>query len=289
MMKTNFNSRNGRAPVASGVFGAASRRKRKRRKLEKIDKTKAMKKTIRAAFVKSLPVMAGYLALGFGFGVLAANAGYGPLWALAMSVTIYAGAMQYLAVDLLASQATLTATAIATFMVNARHIFYGVTMIDKYRDAGKYKPYIIFGMTDETYSLTCDGKAPDGLDFPRFAFWLTLFDHLYWIVGGVVGALVGTLVEFDSRGVDFAMTALFIAVFVEQWKGTRRRGPALVGVAVSVLCLLAFGPDNFLIPATLGICAVLIGGRRFFETKKEAEAPTTQELAVETAEKEEKR
>lgn len=242
-------------------------------------KAKTMKKTVRAAFVKSLPVMAGYLALGFGFGVLLAQAGYGPIWALAMSVTIYAGAMQYLAVDLLANQATLAATAIATFMVNARHIFYGVTMIEKYRNAGKYKPYIVFGMTDETYSLTCDGKAPDGLDFPRFAFWLTLFDHSYWIVGCVVGALVGTLVEFDSRGVDFAMTALFVAVFVEQWKGTRRHRPASVGVAVSILALFAFGPDNFLIPATLGICAVLIGGRRFFETKKEKETTAAQEVA----------
>ncbi len=245
-----------------------------------------MKKTVRAALVKSLPVAAGYLALGFGFGVLAAQAGYGPIWALAMSVTIYAGAMQYLAVDLLANHATLTATALATFMVNARHIFYGVTMIDKYRNAGKYKPYIIFGMTDETYSLTCDGKSPDGTDFPRFAFWLTLFDHLYWIAGCVLGAVVGTLVEFDSRGVEFAMTALFVAVFVEQWKGTRRSRPALIGVAVSLLCLLAFGPDNFLVPATLGICAALIGGRRFFEAKKETETPTAQTLANDAAEKE---
>ena len=242
-----------------------------------------MKKTIRAAFATSLPVMAGYLALGFGFGVLLAQAGYGPLWALAMSATIYAGAMQYLAVDLLANHATLAATAIATFMVNARHIFYGVTMIDKYRNAGKYKPYIVFGMTDETYSLTCDGKSPEGTVFPRFAFWLTLFDHLYWIAGCVLGAVVGTLVEFDSRGVDFAMTALFVAVFVEQWKGTRRRRPALVGVAVSLLALLAFGPDNFLIPATLGICAALIGGRRFFEAPKEAETTTAKEVASTTA------
>lgn len=227
-----------------------------------------MKQTIRTAFVSSLPVMAGYLVLGFGFGILLQQAGYSILWAFCMSLTIYAGAMQYVAVALLSSGASLLTAALTTFIVQARHLFYGISMLTHYRGAGKYKPYLMFALTDETYSLLCNGKAPNGLPFHRYAFFLSLFNQIYWIAGGVLGATVGTLVAFNSRGVDFSMTALFITVFVEQWRSTKNHLPAIIGVAVSLVSLLIFGADRFLIPAMLGIGVMLCLGKGLIEKKE---------------------
>lgn len=222
-----------------------------------------MKKTIKVAFVKSLPVMAGYLVLGFGFGILLAKNGYGVVWALPMSVFIYAGAMQYIAVSLLASQASYISAAITTLMVNARYLIYGLTMIEPYKKAGKFKPYLIFGLTDETYSLVCSGEAPEGVDFHRYAFWLTLFNHCYWIIGGALGALAGSLIPFNAAGVDFVMTALFITIFIDQWRATKNHTPAVIGVVASLACLCIFGADNFLIPAMLAIGAALSLGKKY--------------------------
>jgi len=209
--------------------------------------------------------MAGYLVLGFGFGIISEKSGYGILWALAMSVFIYAGSMQYVTVSLLTSGASLIASALTTLMVNARHLFYGITMIEPYKNMGAAKPYLIFGLTDETYSLVCTGEARDGIDFKRYSLLVTVFDHIYWIVGTLLGALVGSLISFNTAGVDFAMTALFITVFVEQWKSTKNHIPAIVGVLSSVICLLIFGADRFLIPTMILISLVLSLGRRFVE------------------------
>ena len=228
-----------------------------------------MKRTVKTAFIASLPVMAGYLVLGFGFGIILQEKGYSALWALPMSITMYAGAMQYVSVDLLASGASLITAAITTLLVNARHLFYGITLIEPYKNAGKLKPYMIFGLTDETYSLVCSGKAPEGVNFHRYAFFLTLFNHIYWIAGGVLGALTGALVSISFKGVDFAMTALFITVFVEQWKSTKNHIPALIGIASSLICLIIFGADNFLIPSMALISLFLFLGRRFIERKEE--------------------
>ncbi|MBR5453399.1 MAG: AzlC family ABC transporter permease [Clostridia bacterium] len=227
-----------------------------------------MRKTVRTAFIKSIPVMAGYLVLGFGFGIISENNGYGFLWVLMMSVFIYAGSMQYVAVSLLTAGASLIATALTTLMVNARHLFYGITMISKYKNTGKAKPYLIFALTDETYSLVCTGKTEDGVDYKKFCFFLTLFNHIYWITGSALGALVGTLLPWDFSGVEFAMTALFITVFVEQWKGTKNHLPAIIGVIMSVLCLVIFGRDNFLIPSMIAISAALSIGKPLVDRKE---------------------
>lgn len=227
-----------------------------------------MKKTIQAAFVKTLPVMAGYLVLGFGFGILAEKSGYGVLYAVLMSTCIYAGSMQYVAVSLLTSGASLITAALTTLMVNARHLFYGISMIEPYAKAGKRKPYLIFALTDETYSLVCTGRAPEGVDFHRFAFFVSLFDQCYWVLGSLLGAVAGALIPWDFAGVEFVMTALFITVFVEQWKSTKNHFPALVGVACSVLCLILFGADRFLIPAMIAISLTLALGKRFAQGKE---------------------
>ena len=229
-----------------------------------------MKKLLKFAFVNTIPVMMGYLVLGFGFGIISQKNGYGIIWALAMSVFIYAGSMQYVAVSLLTSGASLIATAITTLMVNARHLFYGITMIEPYKKAGKKKPYLIFGLTDETYSLLCSGKAPEGLDFHKYSFFVTLFNQIYWIAGSMLGVLAGTLITFNTAGVDFSLTALFITIFVDQWRSTKNHLPAIIGVLASIVCLIIFGSDDFLIPTMTVITLILSLGRKHMDRQEEA-------------------
>ena len=214
------------------------------------------KKTFPIAFRASLPVMAGYVVLGMGFGVLLADQGYGFLWAFLMSLTIYAGSMQYAALDLISGGASLITTALMTLMINARHFFYGLSMLDKYQNTGKSKPYLIFSLTDETYSLVCS-PAPEGVDEKRYYLLVSLLNQCYWIVGSVLGGLLGPILPFDSTGMDFAMTALFVVIFVEQWRSAKTHVPALLGVGISVLCLVLLGPTRFVIPAMVGITLAL--------------------------------
>lgn len=201
--------------------------------------------------------MAGYIVLGMGFGILLKTKGYGVVWAFFMSLFIYAGSMQYVTINLLAGGATLLTAALVTFMVNARHLFYGISMIERYRDTEPYKPYLIFGLTDETYSLVCSGDVPEGVDEKKYFFLLTLFNQCYWILGSVAGSLIGSLITFNTAGIEFSMTALFLVVFVEQWKSTKNHTSAIVGVGTSVICLLMFGAENFLIPTMIGITVIL--------------------------------
>ena len=212
--------------------------------------------TIKTAFLDTLPVMTGYLFLGFGFGIILQQNGYGVLWALAMSLFIYAGSMQYVGVGLLTGGASLAAAALTTLMVNARHLFYGISMIDTYKGTGKRKPYLIFALTDETYSLV-SRKLPEGVEKTAYCFLVSLFDQCYWVAGSAVGALAGKL-PLDFTGIDFALTALFVTIFVEQWLSTKNHLPALVGVGSAVLCLVISGAENFLIPTMILIAAILI-------------------------------
>ena len=217
-----------------------------------------MRKIFKPTFTATLPVMAGYLILGFGFGIILKTNGYSIGLAAAMSLLIYAGSMQYIAIGLLTGGASLVTAALTTLMVNIRHLFYGISMLEKYQDAGKRKPYLIFALTDETYSLVCN----DNPDIPPenrtdHYFLVSLLNHLYWVIGSVAGAVAGSLVRFNSQGIDFALTALFLTVFTEQWMTSRKHAPALIGVAASVFCLLVFGSENFLIPAMLIIALSL--------------------------------
>lgn len=217
-----------------------------------------MKKTLQLAYKKSLPVMAGYVVLGIGFGILLKDAGYGLIWSFMMGLTIYAGSMQYVTVSLLTAGASLVTVALTTLMVNARHLFYGLSMIDKYKTAGRKKPYLIFSLTDETYSLLCGDEIPEGADRHWYQFFVSCFDHLYWITGCVLGSLLGTVIPFDTAGIDFSMTALFVTVFVEQWLTAKNHWPAIIGLAASVLCLVIFGADSFLIPTMITVTFALL-------------------------------
>lgn len=229
--------------------------------------TRINSRLLKTVFVKTLPVMAGYIVLGLGFGVLLEKNGYGIWWALAMSLFIYAGSMQYVTISLLTSGATLISAALTTLMVNARHLFYGISMVEKYKNAGKKKPYLMFALTDETYSLVCNGDYPEDTDPHTYCFWVSVFNQCYWVLGSVLGSLIGAAITFDTTGIDFAMTALFVTVFVEQWLGTKNHIPALMGVVSSVVCLLIFGSDNFLIPSMIAITVVLSLSRTILERK----------------------
>lgn len=205
-----------------------------------------IKKALRATF----PVFSGYIVLGFGFGIVLHSKGFGILWALCMSLFIYAGSMQYVAIDLLSGGASVITMALTTVLVNARHLFYGISMIDKYKSAGKFKPYLIFALTDETYSLVCTEEEENS---HRYHFLVSLFNHIYWVSGTVLGAAAGSAFDFTPKGIDFALTALFVTVFVEQWLSSKDHAAAIIGALCSVICLIFFGADSFLIPAMLTI------------------------------------
>lgn len=236
-------------------------------------KNKLNKETLAFSFRTSLPVMAGYIVLGTGFGILLAEKGYPAWWALIMSVTIYAGSMQYIGADLLSGGATIIVTALMTLMVNARHLFYGISMLGKYKDTGKAKPYLIFALTDETYSLVCDAKIPDKVDRNTFYLLVSAMNQCYWIIGSVIGAVVGNALAIDLSGIDFSMTALFVIIIVEQWESSENHLSAIIGALTAIVCLLIFGADNFLIPTMIFITIGLFVFRRFIEsnTAKEAE------------------
>ena len=169
-----------------------------RRVGEKSNGKDERERTAKYAFKQSIPIMAGYIVLGMGFGVLLNAKGYGVLWAIAMSVFIYAGSMQYVAIDLITGGASVIAVALMTLMVNARHLFYGISMLDKYKDTGKYKPYLILALTDETYSLVCSGEIPDGVDRNKYYFLVSLFDQIYWVLGSVAGSVLGSVLNFNQ-------------------------------------------------------------------------------------------
>lgn len=217
-----------------------------------------MKHTAKTAFLDTIPVMTGYLFLGFGFGIIMQQNGYNVLWSMAMSLFIFAGSMQYVGVGLLTGGASILTTALATLVVNARHLFYGISMIDAYKDTGKKKPYLIFALTDETYSLVSREKLPEGVDRKEYYFLVSIFDQSYWVAGTVLGALAGSLIPMNFDGIDFALTALFVTIFVEQWLSTKNHFPAMVGVGAALVCLLVFGADTFLIPSMILIAAILI-------------------------------
>jgi len=219
--------------------------------------TPMKKQALAIAFRDTIPVLTGYLFLGAGFGILLSESGYGVGWAFFMSLFMFAGSGQYLAVSLLASHASLLSTAIATLLVNARHLFYGISLIDKYKGAGPKKFYMIFGLTDETYSLVTQNDPPEGISRIQYCFLVTALDHIYWICGCVIGAIAGATLPISFEGVEFVLTALFVTMFVEQWLANKNHRPAVIGVMSTVLSLLIFGKEIFLIPAMVLIAVLL--------------------------------
>ena len=214
------------------------------------------RKHFKTVLKDTLPVLTGYLFLGIGFGILLKEkTDYGVLWSMGMAVFMLAGSGQYLAVSLMADKASIISAAIATFLINARHIFYGISLIEPYKGAKK-KPYMIFALTDETYSLVTQNAPPEGMSRHSYCFWVSLMDHLYWVIGCVIGNLLGAL-PIDFTGIEFVLTALFVTMFVEQWLTHKNHLPAIIGVAATAICLAIFGRDIFLIPS-MALIAVLL-------------------------------
>ena len=216
---------------------------------------------LRAAFPATIPVLTGYLCIGMAYGLLMANAGYGVFWALLLSLLCYAGSMEFVAVSLLTAGFDPVQALLMALMINARHAFYGLSMLEKYRGTGWARPFLILSLTDETFSLVSTLEPPDGVTRRDFYFWISLLDYLYWQVGSVLGALIGGLLPFDTTGLDFALTALFIVLFLEQWRKRENRPAALIGLGCTAVSLAAVGADRLVIPAMVLILAVLLGGR----------------------------
>ncbi|MBR1730975.1 MAG: AzlC family ABC transporter permease [Ruminococcus sp.] len=213
---------------------------------------------LKKSFKYSLPVLFGYIPLGFAFGVLLQAQGYNAIWAFFMCVFIFSGTGQYLIVSMLAVGATIPHVIIVTFLLHFRYFFYGLSMIDKYHKIGRLKWYLIFGLTDETYAILSTEKPPEGITKQAFYASVTFLNYCYWIIGVVLGSLVGGILPFSTKGIEFVMTALFSVLVVEQWKAHKKHLPALIGFVLPIVSLIILGADNFLIPALLAVSVALM-------------------------------
>lgn len=225
------------------------------------------KQAFKKAFPYTIPVLTGYLFIGIAFGVMYAEKGYSFLWAALMSICVYAGSAQYLAVNFFVPGISFIQVIVMTLMVNVRHIFYGISLLEKFNNMGKKRWYMIFGLTDETYSLLCTTKVPEEVEEEKFLFAIAIMNQSYWVIGSVLGGLAGTFIPFNSEGIDFAMTALFVVIFVEQWLEKKNRIPEVIGVCCALICLLLFGTDNFVLPSMILIILILFMGRTRLEER----------------------
>ena len=216
------------------------------------------RKALSAAFPVTVPVLMGYLAIGMAFGFMLQAVGYNFIWAFFMSLSIYAGSGQYLGVSLLSTGATLGTVALMTLIINFRHLVYGLSMLEKFRGMGIRKLYMIFSLTDETYALLSSAQAPVGVNPRNFYFAIALLDQSYWILGSVIGAVAGAVIPIDTTGIDFAMTALFVVIAVEQWETYRSHLPAVLGAVATLVSLLLVGAENMLLPALAIIVVALL-------------------------------
>lgn len=236
-------------------------------------------KALRAAFPYTIPVLTGYLFIGMAFGVMIQEKGYNFLWAMLMSLLIYAGSGQYIAVNFFAPGVSLLQIIFMEFMLNIRHIFYGLSLLERFGKMGKKRLYMIFSLTDETYSLFFITKVPPEVPEDKFLFAIALLDQSYWIIGSGIGALLGNVLPFDTTGIDFAMTALFVVIMVEQWMEEKNRKSVVIGLLCGLLCLILFGAENFILPTMICIMLILLSGRRVLE-KEMPEKPMAEEQEV---------
>ena len=227
---------------------------------------------LRAAFPATIPVMTGFLCLGIAYGVLMQSKGYGPLWSVLMSAIAFGGSMQFVAITLLTTAFDPIQAFLLSVMVNARHMFYGLSLLDKYKGLGKVRPFLIYVLCDETFSLVSTLEPPEGVERKDFYFWISLLDYLYWITGTALGGLAGNLITFDTTGLDFALTALFVVLFLEQWKKPENRPAGVIGILCAAVSLAVFRADNMVIPAMALVLAVLLGGRHRLEWNREEDA-----------------
>jgi 4-azaleucine resistance transporter AzlC len=210
-----------------------------------------------AAFPHIIPVLTGYLVLGAAYGILMDSKGFSLFWILFASIFIFAGSMQFVSVALLAAGFDPLGAFLMTLAVNARHIFYSISMLKNYRGIGRLKPYLIFSLTDETFSILCSAKVPEGIEPKWFYFFVSTLDHLYWITGSLIGGILGSLLNLNTKGIDFVLTAMFVVNFINQWNSTKNHLPAIIGVISAIICRLLFGPSDFIIPTMIMILLII--------------------------------
>lgn len=220
---------------------------------------------VRYAFLQTIPVLCGYLFLGMAFGVLLQHEGYGVFWAFCISTIVYAGSIQFVMVSFLSMGTNLLTVALMTLSINSRHMFYGISFVEAFQKMGKKGLYMIASLTDETYSILCSTDVPKTMSKETVHFYIALLNHSYWIVGSVLGAWLGKNIPFDVTGIDFAMTALFVVIFIEQWLNSKSHMPALVGVSCAMITLVLFGKEKFMLPALVLVVCILMGVRKKVE------------------------
>ena len=214
-------------------------------------------KALRVAFPKTIPIFAGFWFLGISYGILMKVNGFSFLYPALMALTIFGGSLEFVAASMLAGAFAPLETLLVTIMIQARHLFYGISMLEKYKGTGWKKFYLIFGMCDESFSINYSTDIPDKVDKGWFMFFVTLLNHMYWISGAAIGGLLGNFITFNTEGLDFVMTAMFVVIFLEQLLKEKKHYTAIIGVASSVACLLIFGADSFLVPTMLTILCFL--------------------------------
>lgn len=223
-------------------------------------KNTSSKDIIRAAkcaFPHTVPILAGFWFLGMTYGIYMNVSGFSFVYPMLMSFTIFGGSLEFVAVSMLMSSFAPLQTIMITLMIQIRHLFYGIAMLDKYKGMGFKKWYLIFGLCDETFSINYSAKIPENVDKGWFMFFVTLFNHLYWVFGATLGGILGSVITFNTEGLDFVMTALFTVIFLEQWLKEKKHYTSLIGVIASAVCLLIFGADSFLIPTMVSILCFL--------------------------------
>jgi len=230
--------------------------------------TSTQKTALRAAFPHTIPILTGFLFLGMTYGVYMRSLGFPAAWPILMSMVIFAGSMEFVTGSLLLGPFAPLQALVLTLTLNARHLFYGLSMLDKYKDTGRKRPYLIFGLCDETFSVNCAAQIPPGVDRGWFYFFVTLLDQLYWVTGAALGALLGASLPFPTQGLDFVMTAMFVVIFLDQWRKEWDHTASLLGLALPLLALVLLGPDRFIIPAMAAILAVLTALRGRLEGRE---------------------
>ena len=228
-------------------------------------------RALKCAFPHTIPIFAGFCFLGMTYGIYMKVSGFAFWYPMLMSLVIYGGSLEFVAVSMLLAPYAPMQAFLMTLMIQARHLFYGIALLDKFRGMGWKKPYLIFGMCDETFSINCTAEIPEDVDRGWFYFFVTLLNQIYWVLGATAGGLVGGLIRFNTEELDFVMTAMVVVIFLEQWRKEKRHDSAAVGMAASVVCLAIFGADYFVIPTMVCILAVLTALRRPLE-QKEADA-----------------
>ncbi len=223
---------------------------------------------LKAAFPLTIPVMTGYIVLGAAYGILMNSKGFPMIWSILASVFVYAGSMQFVTVALLASGFDSLGAFMMTIAVNARHIFYGISMLHHYHGMGRLKPYLIFSLTDESFSILCSAKVPDQVEAKWFYFFISFLDQVYWMAGTILGAILGSVLNIDTRGIDFVLTALFVVILVNQWQAAKNHLPALIGIFSAILCRLIFGASDFIIPAMVLILLLVTALKKPMERKE---------------------